>query len=132
MNDEQPKRERQPLDESTYQNVPSILLNHLRGGALEHIDIVIYALLKSHSRMTESCYPSYACLAEEARCSESSVQRSLRRLVDAQHIRGKEGNGTGKIFLLTDVAGGKVIRRTLPKPPPPPRKASPPEEDLPF
>jgi hypothetical protein len=128
MEDEQPKQKRKPIPEDTYQNVPSILLNQLREGTLEHIDIVIYALLKSHSRLTESCYPSYNCLAEEAQCSESSVGRSLRRLADAKHIRGKEKNGTGKIFLLTDVVGGKVIRRAVPMPPPR-QNPEPPEED---
>jgi DNA-binding transcriptional regulator YhcF (GntR family) len=101
----------------SFQAVPSLVLKDLRRRndkgkrCLQHIDVAVYALLKSHSRMKGECHPSIERLAKLAACSVSTIQRSLKRLEDAGHIQRKN-NTRGKIFLLTDVsAKGKIIQK---------------------
>lgn len=120
-NDEKPPRnlENFPPIES-FQTIPSVILRDLRrktnegAKALEHVDIAVYALLKSHARVKGCCHPAHERLAALAGCSTSTVKRSLKRLEAARHICRK-GHSTGQILLLTDVSqGGKVIRRSKP------------------
>lgn len=102
----------------SYQPLPSILLNDLTcldatgKPKLKPTDIVIYAILKAHARSQLSCYPSYGKLAQEAGCSPSAIKRSLQRLEAAGHILRKAGQQTGKIFLLTNVEAGKVVKHS--------------------
>ena len=117
----------------SFQNVPSLLLIDLgRKNAdgesvMELQDFAVYALLKSHSRKTGSCYPSHARLARLAAVSVSTIQRSLKRLADAGHIQRKSHN-KGKIIMLTDMAGGtKILRREKIIFAPPKREVCPPE-----
>jgi hypothetical protein len=105
-----------PPDES-FQAIPSLLLKDLRRmnqegePVLQHIDVALYALLKSHSRMKGRCHPSLERLSVLAARSVSTVQRSLGRLEQAGHIQRKTHN-KGKIFILTDVdAKGQIVRR---------------------
>ena len=103
----------------SFQTVPSVLLNDLarrdaRGKPmLEHIDIVVYALLKAYAWQKASCWPGYENLARKASCSPSTIQRSLKRLEAANHILRKSNTVTGTIFILTDIVDGKVIRRRI-------------------
>ena len=122
------------VDES-YQLLPSVLLEDLsRRNAnnkpvLEHLDIAVYAVLKSHARLQGKCFPSLGRIAKFAACSVSTAQRSLKRLDAAGHIQRKKHN-KGKIFLLTDVsAQGEVLHRNrvsfAPKPVTPTVSSSP-------
>ena len=103
------------LTDDSFQNVPSLLLKDLsRRNAdnepvLEHLDIPVYALLKAHSRFKGECYPSINRLAKLAAVSDSTIQRSLKRLDLAGHIQRKN-NTKGKIFVLTDVTRKGIVR----------------------
>ena len=101
----------------SFQNLPSVLLDDLsrlnaeNARVLEHLDIAVYAVLKSHARLKGECHPSLERIAKLSACSVSTVQRSLKRLDDAGHIQRKS-HIKGKIFLLTDVtAKGEVLRK---------------------
>lgn len=103
--------------EGSYQLLPSVLLEDLsrrtaeNKPVLEHLDIAVYAVLKSHARLQGKCFPSLERIAKFAACSVSTAQRSLKRLDAAGHIQRKKHN-KGKIFLLTDVtAQGEVVRK---------------------
>lgn len=105
------------LQDDSFQTLPTVLLKDLRRkdgsgkSALEHLDITVYALLKSHARNKGECYPSLERLAALAACSVSTVQRSLKRLERAGHIQRKTHN-KGKIFMLTDVtANAQIVRK---------------------
>jgi hypothetical protein len=103
----------------SYQTVPSLLLNDLaRDGktgkpVLEHMDIAVYALLKAHTGAKDHCWPSLERLASLANCSNSTIQRSLKRLDVANHIqrKGRTKTGKGMIYILTDVTASGVVRR---------------------
>lgn len=103
--------------EGSYQLLPSALLEDLsrrntdNKPVLEHLDIAVYAVLKSHARSQGKCFPSLGRIGRFAACSVSTAQRSLKRLEVAGHIQRKS-HFKGKIFLLTDVtAKGQVVRR---------------------
>lgn len=111
------------LSPISFQPIPTLLLLDLtkttiREGktepVLERGDIAIFALLKAHSRNKPVCWPSYKCLAKEANCSVSTIQRSLERLENAGHVTLKNRNGkTAKIFILTDVGSKGVISKGI-------------------
>lgn len=107
------------LTEDTYQIVPSLLLMDLvvkkENGepVLMPLDVAMYALLKAHAQNKILCWPSYECLGREINGSISTVQRSLRRLESAGHIKRKcKGKKNGKIYILTDVEKHGVIKRS--------------------
>lgn len=107
------------LQDDSFQTLPTVLLKDLRRkdgsgkNVLEHLDITVYALLKSHALNKGDCHPSLERLAALAACSASTIQRSLRRLESAGHIQRKSHN-KGKIFMLTDVAANAQIVRKKP------------------
>lgn len=120
------------LKEDSFQTLPSVLLKDLRRtngngeNALQHLDITVYALLKSHSRTKGECHPSHEWLAALAACSVSTIQRSLKRLERAGHIQRKSHN-KGQIFILTDVAANsKIVKRARISFAPRKREACPP------
>lgn len=126
--------------QGSYQLLPSVLLEDLsRRNAdnkpvLEHLDIAVYAVLKSHARLQGKCFPSLDRVARFAACSVSTVQRSLKRLDAAGHIQRKCHN-KGKIHLLTDVtAQGQVVRKNrivfAPKPAAPCKASLTPPENV--
>ncbi len=105
------------LQDDSFQTLPTVLLKDLRRkdgsgkNVLEHLDITVYALLKSHARNKGDCHPSLERLAVLGACSASTIQRSLRRLERAGHIQRKSHN-KGKIFMLTDVtANAQIVRK---------------------
>jgi hypothetical protein len=130
-----------PLSETGFQSVPSLLLNDLARNdttgrpVLEHVDIAVYALLKAHTGAKDHCWPSLERLASLARCSNSTIQRSLKRLDVANHIqrKGRTRKGTGIIYILTDLTASGVVRRERKIPAPrkalnlPPRVSGEPE-----
>lgn len=71
--------------------IPAVLFDDIRAERLKAIDLVTFGLLTAHARKGNEVYPSQARLAQLAGCTTKTIQRSLARLRDANHIIWQRG-----------------------------------------
>ncbi len=80
-------------------------------------DLLVLVLLADHlNGKTGLCCPSIPLLAEECRCSERSIFRSLKRLEEQGHISRDSGRGVGHSNRYRIHPQGRRKKRAKPEP----------------
>jgi hypothetical protein len=104
------------LSESNFIQLPNLLLNELRDGKLQWIDIIVYIILISFKSGKNNVYPANYTIAIMARKAESTIRASLQRLADRGHIRREILKGTKRrnIYFNTFVGTDFKIYRGTP------------------
>jgi hypothetical protein len=86
---------------------------------LEPYDLSVYAAIARHADQAGFCHPSRARIAELARVSIKTVDRSVQRLIDAgalekQNRRDAAGDPTSNLYLVHETPAGVATFTTLP------------------
>lgn len=86
---------------------------------LEPYDIAVYAAIARHADVAGFAHPSRARIAQLARVSVKTVDRSVQRLVDAgalekQNRRDAAGDPTSNLYLVHETPAGVATLTTLP------------------
>jgi hypothetical protein len=91
--------------------LPNPLLNDLKDGKLEPLDIAVYAVYSNRVGAKGNCWVGNKSVAASLGISARTVQRCTRRLEKAGHIRRKGNSqwGTRYTFLGTRVKKGSVV-----------------------
>ena len=97
---------------SPYAQVPVVLIDDLRKGLLEPIDIATFVALAACSIEKPVSWHGRKSLAGRLGCSLKTLDRSRKRLSDANHIKmTPRGLGQSKnVRLLTRVDNGQVVQ----------------------
>jgi len=98
------------LEEDKFQLVPNILINHVRYKKLITTDIVVYCIFLDHQRRNKDSWISNSTVAMLLGMSEKTVERSIKSLAKAGHLKryGKTKYGTRRTMLTTRVVGTEV------------------------
>jgi DNA-binding transcriptional MocR family regulator len=71
----------------------------------DKLDVTVYVAIKRHADQTGTAWPSRARIADLAKCSVESVDRSVKRLIDAGALekevrRNKSGEPTSNLYTI--------------------------------
>ena len=79
----------------------------------EKLDVSVYVAIKRHADQGGTAYPSRARIAELAKCSVESVDRSVKRLIEAGALdkevrRNKAGDPISNLYTIHEEPPGVV------------------------
>jgi hypothetical protein len=94
--------------------IPREIFEDVKAGKLKGVDVVTYALVVGHCIDKDYCWVLQSTFAELSGSSVSTVQRSLRNLIRAGHIRSTSRgmNRSRLITLLTRAQPAVTVAKT--------------------
>jgi DNA-binding MarR family transcriptional regulator len=94
------------LPSKYYQQVPNDLVNDIRHGRLNPLDIAVYMVLAQYLGENASCWPSNRKIAQIIGREKQAVGDSMKRLSQSGYIARPSYHpcGTKNTFLLLSIA----------------------------
>jgi hypothetical protein len=85
--------------------LPFVILPHevLDDGVLTATDVLVYVTIARHADAYGQAYPSRARIAKLARCSESTVDRSVQVLKAGRYLDVHHRQGTSNLYVVHEV-----------------------------